>query len=532
MMRLLIFFACSVFSAVGLFAQPLGDLQLAYASRIVYFDEFHQIRDFPYDDSPLRGYRIADFTEDLHLVEKHRVGFRGLALKNEATKDLIIAFRGTDVRVKENILADMGIFLELAGEDHLGAIQGELAKFRAHYGYDKMLAKADMAVAVGRVASGLLEAYGSEPVKDFAKGAAEFALTQAFGNLGLGFLDPEDIKFTTRAIVDNALAFYEKTIHGKGTRQDPGMIRQGIHALWHGHKKALPELDGYTIRVTGHSLGGFLAQIVAGTHGSQAVAFSAPGAAEYARKTKRHVKDPGGIRNICRENDFVSRFGTHLGRTDWLRNFWEVSPVGDELQAAWAVEESACLPRRQEALRLELAARPDRLRAYERARELHDKKSAEYDAAKAAYDARLSAMSWGEWAKAPRFAMERPVAPVPPPEPTLDTVYAAAPNRLGRTYDGLRMAKAKYGLEGYMRRNHDLNLIIRQLELEMGLPLVPAIDPPPPADPDAPDARPGPAAPPAPRLGPAAPPAPDAEPTPDAEPAPAAPPARDARLGR
>ena len=63
------------------------------------------------------------------------------------------------------------------------------------------------------------------------------------------------------------------------------------------------------VMVTGHSLGGFIAQIIAAENGLRAVTFNALGARNYKKS-----KENKGIRNIVRKNDIVGRFGKHLGR--------------------------------------------------------------------------------------------------------------------------------------------------------------------------------------------------------------------------
>ena len=64
---------------------------------------------------------------------------------------------------------------------------------------------------------------------------------------------------------------------------------------------------GKNIVITGHSLGGYLAQSVASRTGVQAVTFNAPGASALKKGENTNIT------NYMREHDVVGMFGSHIG---------------------------------------------------------------------------------------------------------------------------------------------------------------------------------------------------------------------------
>lgn len=83
---------------------------------------------------------------------------------------------------------------------------------------------------------------------------------------------------------------------------------------------AMKDKKGRTLskrRVTlvGHSLGGFIAQVLAAEQAVPAVTFNAPGAANYNSKLRS-----SRIRNISRKSDVVGTIGKHIGKSVWVAN--------------------------------------------------------------------------------------------------------------------------------------------------------------------------------------------------------------------
>jgi hypothetical protein len=63
--------------------------------------------------------------------------------------------------------------------------------------------------------------------------------------------------------------------------------------------------------IVGHSLGGFITQVVAAERNAWGFTINGPGAAHY-NKTLKSTK----IRNLTRRNDAVGRLGKHIGSTE------------------------------------------------------------------------------------------------------------------------------------------------------------------------------------------------------------------------
>lgn len=79
-----------------------------------------------------------------------------------------------------------------------------------------------------------------------------------------------------------------------------------------------------SITVTGHSLGGFLAQIIAAERGARGVTFNAPGAQHHAPSLHGAI-----VRNLARRHDVVGTFGVHLGTTELVDDVSRKPARGD-----------------------------------------------------------------------------------------------------------------------------------------------------------------------------------------------------------
>ena len=75
------------------------------------------------------------------------------------------------------------------------------------------------------------------------------------------------------------------------------------------------KLSKKRITLVGHSLGGFIAQVLAAEQKVPAVTFNAPGAAHYNSKFKSSL-----IRNVSRKSDVVGTMGKHIGKSVWVKN--------------------------------------------------------------------------------------------------------------------------------------------------------------------------------------------------------------------
>lgn len=72
-------------------------------------------------------------------------------------------------------------------------------------------------------------------------------------------------------------------------------------------------LSKQRVTLVGHSLGGFIAQVLAAEQAVPAVTFNAPGAANYNAKLRNER-----IRNVSRKTDVVGTIGKHIGKSVWV----------------------------------------------------------------------------------------------------------------------------------------------------------------------------------------------------------------------
>jgi hypothetical protein len=142
----------------------------------------------------------------------------------------------------------------------------------------------------------------------------------------------------------------EYTRTGKAARLDDQMMvaRRFADRFLDKKGKVLPavvaELGGKKIArtiVIGHSLGGYIAQVIAAERGTKGVTFNAPGAHSYEPKLKG-----AGVRNFTRAHDVVGQYGTHIGKK---RNVHDLPIKNDEL---W-VKENHSITRLAESLKAE-----------------------------------------------------------------------------------------------------------------------------------------------------------------------------------
>jgi hypothetical protein len=198
-----------------------------------------------------------------------RNGFKAMALRHRPTRRLVVALAGTETQAGD-ILQDLALVLRNDGE--LAArIQENLQRL----------------------------------------------VTQLFGKLGLGSLADDAL----RAIVEK-LEVVDDAVRRALARARPlvDLVAKGRFQIEEAIKFTREAVERYVQRprrerastiepiMTGHSLGGYLAQIVAARRRTEAVTFNAPGA---------HGEGPVAgsklIRNHVREKDIVGTFGRHLG---------------------------------------------------------------------------------------------------------------------------------------------------------------------------------------------------------------------------
>jgi hypothetical protein len=436
----------------------------------------------------LPGYRVFDHHED--RSHGTTVGFRGIALLNETTKNVIIIYRGTDPTVTGNVAVDLGMFLVMAGDDPFGVGIRQVVDFAEHYGNPSYIAAANAALSSSKLyamaTGGAAAAAASTERPSFAYTmASALAFKAVCTAASLGEVHSiEHLKEHTLLITKHADRFYETTrqrlIDKGGTRPSGLGSRLGYAVgFWKDPNGEAP--GGYTVTVAGHSLGGFLAQMVAVKHSCVAVAFEAPGAFQYAKAIRWPMREVSGITNYCRPNDVVSNFGIHLGaRINLPCNFYDDPGEGAELQRIYDERAGKLMLELEQTFPARQAAYPEKLAQYKR--DHHDYYTSIF-----------------------KFGKKVPVKPEEPLFPTLENTRALADWRFGRTNQ--ERAMHTYEPVSSIINNHGMDRIIALLR-------APA---PPPA------ALPGPAAPGA-AEGPGAAERPDAAEGPDADAPPPPPP--------
>ncbi|WP_243293162.1 hypothetical protein [Bacillus sp. FJAT-47783] len=124
-------------------------------------------------------------------------------------------------------------------------------------------------------------------------------------------------------------------INRKALKKDieSSQFTQADHLMRDVKKYATKHLDGYTISVTGHSLGGALAEYVAAIHNVKSVSFSTPSIVELLpgdlqRKAKNGGFDPNIVAYVHPSDSIgAGAFGAdaHVGRTVYIDETFEVA---------------------------------------------------------------------------------------------------------------------------------------------------------------------------------------------------------------
>lgn len=169
------------------------------------------------------------------------------------------------------------------------------------------------------VSNGSSSGFGAEAFQETATQAIVVSyrgtnsIEDALADLGIG---TDDIGSAERAAANQAEGALEK-LDPKATafiNKAPSIVLKPNAVLLTQLKQAgqffatiAAKYPGKTITITGHSLGGYLGQIVASNTGSYAVLFNAPGAVDMTHGANKNMM------NYIRQHDVVGTLGTHLG---------------------------------------------------------------------------------------------------------------------------------------------------------------------------------------------------------------------------
>jgi pimeloyl-ACP methyl ester carboxylesterase len=167
--------------------------------------------------------------------------------------------------------------------------------------------------------------------------SVEWTYRRLFEELDTPFLAVDPGK-DLRVARTRALAFYDQVCQSlREEAKAKSSWLSFLKGLIQPEDDHLDEVGGYAVYVTGHSMGGFLAQIVAATRGCNMVTFAAPGALDYLEANQLPSGSRRGFEtiNFRRDNDLVGAFGDQLGTTFRLGNFMG-SPAERRQLLDWA----------------------------------------------------------------------------------------------------------------------------------------------------------------------------------------------------
>jgi DUF2974 family protein len=219
------------------------------------------------NDSNIGNYRLYDkktYRQDLKLI----------TYANHKTKEFIIAFRGTDPTKLHNILVDVAIFQENTTDSATMAAIHSLKHWQNWF-------KETLATH----ANGAVKVMAPE-LSDLVVDTARDSMVAAFGDMAIdGTQKIVDMRKLLDDAAQKALSYFDKI------------------------QRKLP---GYQGCVTGHSKGGYYAQIVAATYGVDGYSLNAPGAQSYIKKMNQTLK-PSKFINYIRRHDVVGKLGEHFG---------------------------------------------------------------------------------------------------------------------------------------------------------------------------------------------------------------------------
>lgn len=466
--------------------KPVGEnsiapslLQFAKASRIAYQvsceDEALANEKIAME---LPGFTVLHCQEEIDRQKFASVGFKGISLINRTTHEVIIAYRGTDPKDFRNLLVDAGILLGVAGSKSLQKIEEELHNLYMHFPHPEIKGlKRKLAPYSSTVA---LLTY--KPPTNGQRLAAEVARSwfepMILEGLGVERYHPDfRIEYYAPQMVDLALEFYRVTMDKLYMVQNPTYNPSFLNILGQAiGLKGGPTLKGQgdykdKVFITGHSLGGFLAQLVAASYEIPASTFNAPGAAEYAEAHKIEFKGTANIKNYIRPNDVVGSFSKHLGMTISIGNFYELAQEKRKLKPIFDNKQEECRRNREAFLENALEQYRRDIEEYPKTRAYLEylKKLEQYKVELAKYnEAYKDSLTVTKFFSYYLVCPSEPKAPPAPTKPTQRDAIYAHPNPY-LTEDGQidyqKIAQDLYAskeLKEYVLKNHGLPLFIEQ----------------------------------------------------------------------
>ena len=274
--RFLLFLSVLTYCACSAMETTTDPIALCAQASLHAYDQNLKIYNKDNDAQP-----IFDNYYCIHTETIAGSGFVGVTFYDKDKEVVITAFRGTDPSIQANILEDTDVCEKIAqqsGRTLTSTIEQQYS--RAVDYYFKKNPK------LGRIQAALIAL--TAPI------AIPLELKSENAD------NPEITNLMLNTLIEQACLYYRKS------HQTHGSIALGLGSS-----------SEFTSYVTGHSLGGFLAQLVCARNRSlTGITFNAPGAAQFLTEPSHHSE----IYNYIREHDVVGTLGIHIGATRQLKD--------------------------------------------------------------------------------------------------------------------------------------------------------------------------------------------------------------------
>lgn len=231
--------------------------------------------------------------EKISSIKDEESGFQALSCIDKRTGKMVVSFTGTQpFDGMGDLIADLGIVE--SGLNNLKKLILKKNRFE-----DKIIKIADKIAQLEKDGKSIKAAWFKSKRKLF-----ELYLKRISRKIGkerkAEVKNLEKSRGSTNIILDRQVKLARKFL--KSSTEKYNQIK--------------PNNKESNIVLTGHSLGGFLAQIVGTETGHTTYTFNAPGAEGYLPK----LKESKNIFNYIRESDIVGNFGNHIGEVNIIKD--------------------------------------------------------------------------------------------------------------------------------------------------------------------------------------------------------------------
>ncbi|GEM_PF-2619198 len=313
-------------------AQP-SEMDLAYACRLVNFADPSQLDQWGKDPGRLpAGYECFKWVAQAGAADGHSRGFQAIALRNLEKKAVIIAFRGPEPVA--DVVVDGGMMMAIVSPGETTSLSLQIMKTLSDYDGGRRLVPFMNAInPVAAPASAVGPAPGAH-VHLSANQQARIAFEEL--EIPCRTANPGGELKKARK---EAVRFFDEVCTSLTAEAHAKMSWSSYAASWVWPKEPVPgEVGGFTVHVTGHSLGGFVAQIVAAGRECHMMTFAAPSASNHLEKTGVKAGKRKGLTrvNFIRDNDLMRGSGGSFGHTFKLSSFDANPEERRRLEHEWA----------------------------------------------------------------------------------------------------------------------------------------------------------------------------------------------------